>query len=122
MTSPLADAAAAAPFGAVHELPPRQRLDNMMAQLPNPGGAITQGSTAPDAISQDSLVAPLQRINETMRAYGLEFELSEAAERPVTRVVDRDSGEVIRQIPAEEVLRVAERLEELTGKLIHQQA
>ncbi|MFW6346149.1 MAG: flagellar protein FlaG [Halomonas sp.] len=29
---------------------------------------------------------------------------------------------MIRQIPAEEVLRVAERLEELTGRLIHQQA
>ncbi|MCE0731964.1 flagellar protein FlaG [Halomonas sp. G15] len=122
MTSPLTDATASAPFGGVHELPPRQRLDNVLAQLPNPGGVIAQGSAGGDAISQDSLVAPVARINETMRAYGLEFELSEDAGRPITRIVDRDSGEVIRQIPAEEVLRVAERLKELTGRLIHQQA
>ncbi|SDN87096.1 flagellar protein FlaG [Halomonas shengliensis] len=122
MTSPLADATAAAPFGGVHELPPHQRLDSVLAQLPNPGGAIAQGSAGGDAISQEALVAPIARINEVMRAFGLEFELSEAANRPITRIVDRDSGEVIRQIPAEEVLRVAERLEELTGRLIHQQA
>lgn len=121
MTLPLADATATA-FGAINELPPRQRLDSVLAQLPNPDGAISQGSIGGDAISQDALVAPVQRINETMRAYGLEFELSDMAERPVTRIVDRDSGEVIRQIPAEEVLRVAERLEELKGNLVRTQA
>ncbi|MDT0500497.1 MULTISPECIES: flagellar protein FlaG [unclassified Halomonas] len=122
MTLPLADATAAAPFGTINELPPRQRLDSVLAQLPNPGGAISQGSSGGDAISQDALVAPVQRINETMRAFGLEFELSDMTERPVTRIVDRDSGEVIRQIPAEELLRVAERLEELKGNLVRTQA
>ncbi|MFP4137060.1 MAG: flagellar protein FlaG [Halomonas sp.] len=121
MTSPLADATAA-PFGAVHELTPRQRLDSVLAQLPNPGGTIAQGTAGGDAISLEALVEPVARINETLRAFGLEFELSEVTNRPITRIVDRDSGEVIRQIPAEEVLRVAERLEELTGRLIHQQA
>jgi len=37
------------------------------------------------------------------------------------RIVDRDSGEVICQVPAVEMLRVTERLEELTGRLIQQQ-
>jgi len=40
----------------------------------------------------------------------------------VTRIVDRESGEVIRQIPSEEVLRVAERLGEVQGRLLSLEA
>ena len=53
-----------------------------------------------------------------MRAHGLEFDVSEESSRIVTRVIDRESGEVIRQIPTEEVLAIAERLEEMQGRLI----
>lgn len=122
MTSPLADATAAAPFGGVHELPPRQRLDSVLAQLPNPGGAVAQGSAGKEAISLDSLAQPIHRINEVMRPYGVEFEVNDATSRLVTRIVDRDSGEVIRQIPAEEVMRIAERLAEVQGRLIQLEA
>lgn len=40
----------------------------------------------------------------------------------VTRIIDRESGEVLRQIPAEEVLEIAERLNELQGRLIDLEA
>ncbi len=53
-----------------------------------------------------------------MRPHGLEFELSEETSRVITRVIDRESGDVIRQIPAEEVLKIAERLEEMQGRII----
>lgn len=65
------------------------------------------------------LIAPLQRINEVMRSYGLEFTLNEHPSRVVTRIVDRASGDVIRQIPSEEVLQIAKRLDELQGRLIN---
>lgn len=57
-----------------------------------------------------------------MRPYGVEFELSETPSRVVTRLVDRDTRELIRQIPTEEVMRIAEHLEALQGGLIDLEA
>jgi flagellar protein FlaG len=37
-------------------------------------------------------------------------------------VVDRESGELIRQIPSEEVLRMTQRMESLTGLLLQEKA
>ncbi|ASK20962.1 MULTISPECIES: flagellar protein FlaG [unclassified Halomonas] len=74
------------------------------------------------SVSKESLAVPIQRINETLRPRGLEFVLSEQSERVITKVIDRETGDVIRQIPAEEVLLVAERLEELQGRIISLEA
>ncbi|UQI40774.1 flagellar protein FlaG [Vreelandella venusta] len=74
------------------------------------------------SVSKESLTAPIQRINEAFRPRGLEFELSEQSGRVITKVIDRETGDVIRQIPAEEVLLVAERLGELQGRIISLEA
>lgn len=101
----------------------RQRLESVLGNLPPRGDALPQGALDPtEAISRDALIQPTQRINEVMRPYGVEFEVNDATSRLVTRIVDRDNGEVIRQIPAEEVLRIAERLEEVQGRLIQLEA
>lgn len=64
----------------------------------------------------------MQRINEVLGSYGVEFQLKEPGPRVVTEIVDRESGEVIRQIPSEEVLQVAESLEQLRGILLRERA
>jgi flagellar protein FlaG len=43
----------------------------------------------------------------------LAFSVDEGTDRSVVTVTESDSGEVIRQIPSEEVLRLAERLDDL---------
>ncbi|WP_136064827.1 flagellar protein FlaG [Modicisalibacter radicis] len=104
---------------------PQQRLERALAHLAEPPGAIGGeqiGPVGPLHATQDSLVEPLQRINTVMRSYGLEFDLQAYDSRVVTRVVDRESGEVIRQIPSEEVLRIAENLAQMQGRLIELQA
>ncbi|WP_108446312.1 flagellar protein FlaG [Halomonas denitrificans] len=122
MTSPLSELTASAQ-GAPTSLTARQRLESLLGNLPSQGGTVTRGGTGgAQVIGRDALVAPIQRINEVMRPYGVEFELSEATSRLVTRIVDRESGELIRQIPSEEVLRIAERLDELQGRLIRLEA
>lgn len=78
----------------------------------------TNHTAEPPAVTMESLVEPIQRINETLRPRGLEFALSEQSERIITKVIDRETGDVIRQIPGEEVLLIAERLEELQGRII----
>jgi flagellar protein FlaG len=47
----------------------------------------------------------------------LTFSVDESTERSVVTVTDSGSGDVIRQIPSEEVLRLAERLNELRTDL-----
>lgn len=74
-----------------------------------------QGSAA-------QLAASLQQLNAGLQNFGIEFEFSEPGNHLVTRVVDRESGELIRQIPSEEVLRITQRMESLTGLLLQEKA
>lgn len=46
----------------------------------------------------------------------LSFSVDEAADRSVVTVTDSESGDVIRQIPSEEVLKFAERINELQSE------
>lgn len=43
----------------------------------------------------------------------LNFSVDDASNKPVVKVTDANSGEVIRQIPSEEVLELSERLKDL---------
>ncbi len=52
----------------------------------------------------------------------LEFSIDESSGRTVIKVVDKITQEVIRQIPEEEVLALAARLEKGTGRLVRDQA
>ncbi|TFH85377.1 flagellar protein FlaG [Billgrantia azerbaijanica] len=122
MTSPLTDATSAPGTTALQEMTPRERKETVLASLPTAGSLLAQAESHALAPGQAELVEPVQRINEVLRQYGVEFELNEVPSRVVTKIIDRESGEVLRQIPAEEVLAIAERLEELRGRLIDLEA
>ena len=101
--------------GSVSDPAMRQRLDRALQQVASEVQTIQRPQ-------MEELVKPVQRINQVMKAYGIEFDLSESGSRVITRIVEVDSGEVIRQIPSEAVLRVSERLDELVGVLLQDQA
>ena len=129
MTSPLTDTSPApAATPSTSDLTPRQRLENVLAHLPSPPGSLVAQTQDDHEVASGAryseLVEPVRRINEVMRSYGVEFHLQEFAQgqRVVTRIVDRDTGETIRQIPSEEVLRIAESLDQLQGRLIQLKA
>ena len=91
----------------------QQRLDILLQsaeQMPQPMSQ--RGNVAPDddplSIFSGPLGDQVSELNEAMRQYGLRFELSEFDSRVITKVVDKETGDVIRQIPAEEVFRIAE--------------
>jgi flagellar protein FlaG len=67
-------------------------------------------------------VSRIQGYVQTLRR-DLQFRVDENLNRVVVTVVDSDSGEVIRQIPGEEVIAVARSLEQMQqGLLVNQQA
>lgn len=47
----------------------------------------------------------------------LEFSIDEDTGRTIVRVLDAESGELVRQIPPEEILSIAENLEAASGLL-----
>ncbi|HEY0973293.1 MAG TPA: flagellar protein FlaG [Solimonas sp.] len=76
---------------------------------------------APD--SQQNLDAALKQFERAAHEAGaaLDFRIDEDSQRLVVSVVDRGSGEVLRQIPSEEALRIARHLQglqERSGALI----
>ncbi len=66
-----------------------------------------------------NLQEAIDRINQMMRdgGRGLNFSIDDKLNGPIIVVRNQDSGEVIRQIPNEVVVRVAHSIEDLKGML-----
>lgn len=115
MTTPISELSGnwAAAFAASE----KQRSDKVMQHLPAEKGADAEEKQ----VNAEDLVPPLQQINEVLNPYGVQFEISEG--KPVVvQIIDTKSGDVIRQIPTEEVLRAAEQLANVRGVLINREA
>lgn len=65
----------------------------------------------------------IQQLNETMRDGGrnLSFSMDDTLDVPVILVKNQDTGEVIRQIPNEVVIKVAHNLDAIKGLLLNKQ-
>ena len=63
-------------------------------------------------------------LNESSQLFNilLRFNISEDVDRVIVSVVNRDTDEVIRQIPPEEVVDLAKRLNEMAGVLFNETA
>jgi flagellar protein FlaG len=63
-------------------------------------------------------------IRETLRpvSNGLEFSVDHGSGKTIVRVVDLESGQLIRQIPTVEIVEIARVLERLEGLLFRQRA
>ena len=95
----------------------------------SPAQAVTQ-SSSPAASGVVSAPAPvdLSKAVEQIQGYlrdsgkNLSVSFDDSADRYVTKVVNSDTGEVVRTIPSEEVLEVARAINEKLGGLINQRA
>ncbi|MSQ64732.1 MAG: flagellar protein FlaG [Limnohabitans sp.] len=70
---------------------------------------------------KQNLEVTIGRLNEQMRDGGrnVTFAMDEALGRPIVVVRNEDTGEVIRQIPNEAVVKVAHNIEALKGLLLN---
>ena len=62
------------------------------------------------------------RLNQQLKANGrdLSFQMDEVLNRPIITVRNIETGEVVRQIPSEEIIRMAHSLEEGKGLLFNE--
>ena len=93
----------------------------------SPAPAVTQ-SSSPAASGVASAPADLSKAVEQIQGYlrdsgkNLSVTFDDAIDRYVTKVVNSDTGEVVRTIPSEEVLAVARAINEQLGGLVNQRA
>lgn len=73
---------------------------------------------------QQSLERALEDLNNQMKQNGrnLNFKMDETLNRPIVTVVNSQTGEVVRQIPNEVVVRVAHNLNNLKGMLLNEKS
>ena len=115
---------------AVSHTPPAQRI----AEVVKPAAPVNVSAThaaaptptaSPANVAQDArdiernVQEAVDRLNEQMRHNnrGLNFSIDRAANRTVITVKNTETGEVIRQIPDEKLLRVSHNIEALKGML-----
>lgn len=62
----------------------------------------------------------MQEINQALKVLStsLHFEFDQESGRTIVKVVDRDSGELLRQLPSEATLQIARSLDKLVGQLV----
>lgn len=74
-----------------------------------------------EAQSRQNVKAAISSLNEQMSASktGLGFSIDDSLDRPVVIVRNTQTGEVVRQIPNEVVVRVAHSIDQLKGLLLN---
>ncbi|MBJ7549119.1 flagellar protein FlaG [Marinomonas ostreistagni] len=63
--------------------------------------------------------AKMEEVNVKMRqlSVGLSFEMTEDGSDNIVKVVDQETGDLVRQIPSEEFLEMSKRLDSIFGEL-----
>ena len=74
-----------------------------------------------DRTALDQAVGKVREVFQAA-APRVQFEVDADLHRVVVKIVNGESGELIRQIPEEEILRLARSLEEAKGLLLKEQA
>jgi len=76
------------------------------------------------SMSRAEVQAAVEEVQARMDQMGtnLQFAMDKEAKDLVVKVTDKKSGELIRQIPSEDVLRLRKKLEEVTGLLFDEKA
>ncbi|MBK7487579.1 MAG: flagellar protein FlaG [Nitrospira sp.] len=111
------------PAAATHasQSGPQHAVDKKAeAQRPEPETSTTEVKGEVKVKGKD-LEQALSRVREVFQKADsrLEFSVDPDLDRVVVKVMDGDSGTVIRQIPQQEVIDLAKRLETPTGLLLH---
>ena len=76
-----------------------------------------------EALTHDQLEVVVQQLQEFVQTInrGIAFTVDQESGKDVIKVTNKETGELVRQIPSEEVLLLASRLSEATGLLVNTQ-
>ena len=98
-------------------------IESSMAAKTGAAAAETAAAQQPNAAPDMGQVAQaVKDINKAMEdmSQGLEFSVDSDTDRTVVKIIDKQTKDVIRQIPTEETLQIAKSLDKASGLLIRQ--
>jgi flagellar protein FlaG len=117
-----------------------QSLTGTVGNTPQPAQARSNSAPVSDAVvkppespvqsaprpgpTQEQLQQSLEKLKQAMpnKASALQFSLDESSGQTIARIVDGETGELIRQIPSKELLEIAHALDRMQGMLLKQKA
>lgn len=117
VAAPSGVAPPAVPQSTAAALPPVAGADPAIP----PAAQVLQGEAVEAAADIRRAIGELTEVLRTT-SIGLRFEIDDVTNRVVTKVIDKETGELIRQMPTEEVLRFARALDRLQGMFVRQAA
>lgn len=86
-----------------------------------PTGPSANADAAEDPHAVRAAVAAINRAAKSL-TNTVELVMDDRAEHPVVKVMDAETGQLIRQIPSEEVLELRSALDRISGLLINRTA
>ena len=111
---------AAMPVSAPSASAEEQTVEQVSADLANKTAKEEPSkATASSSKNNDETEKQAQELQEKLASLGklkgwsIHFSLVPEFDRPVIKVIDAESGQVIRQIPSEEILQMNKRLQEM---------
>ncbi|CAN7706682.1 flagellar protein FlaG [Cupriavidus necator] len=104
-------------------LPSAALANNTPARAPAGSRSLEEVAIAPSPIAGDTSAA-IGELVEALKttSISLRFEIDETTHRVITKVIDKETGDLIRQMPTEEVLRIARAIDKLQGLFVSQAA
>lgn len=112
-----------APQGSAQSAPEAVAPESAVKQVEAVAKAeATVGSMEQAQISAEKLQASVDKLNQFMKEgqRSLAFTVDDSAEQVVVRVTDRETNELVRQIPTEEALAIQEHLDSVMGMLLNE--
>ena len=76
----------------------------------------------PEPAQVQKMVESLKQMIEAKAPNSLAFSIDDSTGKTIIRITDAQTGEMIRQIPSEEMLEIARSLDKMQGALLRQQA
>lgn len=111
-------------IGSMNSAAPAAERPRVVPPAPVEAPAAAGAAAAAHAVDGGGLKKALEAANRMVLSLGasLEFSTDLDTGKTLVRVIDTSTNELIRQIPAEEMLALARALDTLQGLLIDQQA
>ncbi len=104
--------------------PPTAPQGNAPPQAPAPEAQLQPlpKAAAPERPQLEQVVKEFKQLVKPVVSNSLDFSIDDSTGKAIVRITDRETGELIRQIPSEEMMEIARSLDKMQGLLLRQKA
>lgn len=86
--------------------------------------AFPESPAAPPAVDDARLDQAVERANRLIggAAHNLQFRIDQSSGKAIAQVIDTETGDVVRQIPSEEMVAIAKAMDRMQGLMLRMKA